>query len=754
VEGEAVKEWLTAAEIALERLGMLPTSERGVQKLATAEGWNDNPVLCRARAGRGGGIEYHIKLLPPLARLEYEARHRTIGAPAEQPAPIISLPATARAQSEMSARLAVVAAFDGFRSGQRLSTASCEELFVAKYNGRALQIQDWVLDLVPRISKRSLARWRAAKVKGCTDQLAVDRSAAKKGKGILDVAERGRVRTFVLGLIAQQPHLSGAHLRKMIRSEFGDLLTVDKRGEVTRVPVPPVRTIQHFVAALKETEQVLLTKLTNPDRYRSTMAPAGVGTYRWVTEPNTLWMIDASPTDALCQDGRHAIYACIDIATRRTVLYASRTPRASAVALLVRKAILQWGCPKTIKTDNGSDFTAQATQQLFQALGIEVELSDPYQPQQKGHVERVIRTFQHEVGPLLPGYIGHSVADRKAIEDRRSFADRLGAETAELFQVSLTGAALQRYADEWVEVTYQHREHQGLKGRSPFAAAAASTVRPRMVDVRALDLLLMPLASGGGLRSVTKLGIRIDDYHYIINEAFPKDRVQVRMDPLDAGRAYAFDADTGTFVGEAICPELAGLDPSALLAAKKAATAEILDLRGREARAEAKRLTKGKALIERVLEVDRRDLPNVVAFPRREDVHSTPAIEAAIEAMEAKAARPAPTSDPRIVAEQARLAALLQAQEEAEAAAAVDAIVDARQREIAEARIAHLPAEVTPLPESPRERYRRAYQLIAAFEAGEVLDTADAIWLGRYQNSAEYSGHKRLHDLYGDEFLA
>ncbi|WP_425646786.1 hypothetical protein [Agrobacterium leguminum] len=49
-------------------------------------------------------------------------------------------------------------------------------------------------------------------------------------------------------------------------------------------------------------------------------------------------------------------------------------------------------------------------------------------PEQKGHVERIIKTFQHEVGPQLSGYIGHSVADRKAIEGRKSFAQRLGAD--------------------------------------------------------------------------------------------------------------------------------------------------------------------------------------------------------------------------------------------------------------------------------------------------------------------------------------
>lgn len=96
------------------------------------------------------------------------------------------------------------------------------------------------------------------------------------------------------------------------------------------------------------------------------------------------------------------------------------------------------GVAKVIKTDNGSDFVAVSIKRLFADLSIDPDVSDAYSPEQKGHVERVIKTFQHEVCPQLPGYIGHSVADRKAIEGRKSFAERLGADEKELFEVALT----------------------------------------------------------------------------------------------------------------------------------------------------------------------------------------------------------------------------------------------------------------------------------------------------------------------------
>ncbi|PZA12578.1 integrase [Rhodopseudomonas palustris] len=704
-----MKEWCTARELADASLAGLPDTERGVQLFAQREGWNESLAYVRRRAGRGGGVEYNVCLLPTSARIAFERRHRAIEAPEPAPLPI-ETPATAisdRAARERDARLAVVAAFQAFGRGQRLGNASRSKIFVDAYNGGTLIIDAWIREIIPTLSPRSLARWCAARKSGRTDRLAVDRAAARKGKGVLDVACGGRVRTYLLALIAHNPHLSAQHLRTLIRSEFGDQLMM---ADGQMVEVPPVRTIQHAVARLKKDEAVTLTKLSNPDRYRSTMAPSGVGTYRWVQEPNTLWMIDASPVDALCVDGRHSIYAAIDIATRRTRLYVSRTPRASAVALLIRKAITAWGAPETIKTDNGSDFVAQDTKRLFASLGIEMQLSDAYSPQQKGHVERVIKTFQHDCATLLPGFVGHNVADRKRIEDRKSFAARLGEDTAETFGVSLTGAQLQATVDQWVDVIYEQRTHAAL-GTSPMLAAAASRKPIRTVDPRALDLLLMPVAEGGGIRTVTKFGVRVDNFHYVINAAFPGDRVLVRHDPNDAGRIIAFDADSGIYVGDGICPELAGVDPAELLRVKREFSAEYRAEKTRPIQKEIKKLTTGPALIDRMLEVARRDMPNVIALPKREENHSTPAIAAALDAMVPREA-PAPSAD--VLAMQARLIA-------------EDTVVPLRTEE------------------TPHQRWQRALDVIARMRGGETVSADEAMWLGSYRTGAEYQARALMH---------
>ena len=710
-----MKEWLTAAEIAAEKLAGVPETESGVIRLADREQWNESLAYARKRPGRGGGMEYHVALLPALARLQYETRYRAI-ARLDEAGPNgldVETGLSERAALNKDARKAIVAAFDRFHAGQRWGLTSCLQFFVDKYNGRTLAIEEWIIALIPRLSKRTLLRWRAVP----ESRLAVDRSAARKGTGILDTAEGGKVRTFILALIAQQPLLSAKNIRKICRDEFGDRIA-DRHGVI--IEFPTERCIQIFVKALRTSEKVLLIKLTDPDGYRSKMAPSGTGMLRHVTEPNALWMIDASPVDALCTDGRHSIYACIDVATRRTILYRSRTPRASAVALLMRKAILAWGVPAKVKTDNGSDFVARDTRRLLETgLGIEIERSDKYSPQQKAHVERVIGTFQHEVGPLLQGFIGHNVSDRKKIEDRRSFAARLGVDTADLFCVSMTGEQLQRHIDDWIETVYQHAAHAGLKGKTPFQAGLESSAPIRAVDERALDILLMAAPDGDGYRTVTKRGVRIDGFHYIVNACLPGDRVFVRMDPADAGRIIVFAAADGRYLGEGICPEKRGIDPSKVVQAKREAQAEILEAKGREARAEIRKLTKGRPLIERVLETARRDMPNVVALPKREVAHTTPAIEAALDASRPRS-EPAPLTG---------------------RAAEIHAAMQAEAPEPA-------PSSVVPIRtvETPHQRFRRAREIEERIAAAGEVSAQEAVWLGGYQQGPEYRALRAFHE--------
>lgn len=723
-----MKLWLTSSEIAELALPGLPTSRKNVLALAEREDWARFTSLCRQRDGRGGGVEYHVSLLPAMARAEYfvrvgGAQLEQAAALALQAAPDLAIAGQA-AGEQLDARIAILGALRAFQRTAELQQTVAIALFVDLYNLGRADVPAWVRERVRRLSTRTLLRWITASREGETQRLAVDRGASRRGKGVLEAGADGQLKAFILALVAQNPLYTARQIHEACLGRFPQGVALE--GEMRTLPGQ--RAFEIALKRWKSELQTELLALTNPDAFVSKTRIAGSYTHL-TTALNELWQIDASPVDALCLDGRHSVYACIDIFSRRLILHVSKTPRSEAVQLLMRKALVAWGVPDKVKTDNGSDFVAKATRRLFAALQIEHITSAAFSPWQKGPVERVIRTFQTDLGRTLPGFIGHSVSDRKVIEARRAFAARLGTDDAKAFAVELTGEQLQAECDAWAEGQYGRRDH-GALGMSPFAKAASWTQPVRRVDAEALTVLLMPAPGGDGIRTLGKRGVRIDGFHYLVAGVSVGTRVFVRLDPADKGRVWCHDPETDALLGEGRCPELLGEDPAAIRAEVAAEQKRLIDERTAAMRAERRNITSRTVLDlrrQRAAELS----GNLVAFPQRAEQHSTPSLEAGAEIAalrRGEAPRPAPQTP-----EQLRL----QAEIEADLAGTP------------------LPPVVTPLrrEETPAQRFRRAQAIEAQLATGEVVANADALWLGGYQASAEYRAQKTIAEDFGEAAL-
>lgn len=708
-----MKLFLSAAEIAELRLPGLPASKRGVLFAAERQGWTS-----RLRNARGGGLEYAIESLPAEARIAYIGQHiDAIEVPASMARDAAAEPEAVNvkggAASARDARLAILALADKVAESAGVGHKRSDRHFCDLYNApNALDVADWIRAEVKHLAPRTLARWRAHAKAGRKSKLAVDRAAARKGTGVLDRANDGELKVAVLALLAKQPQLTAHHIRALIADRFPKVMIGDRVFDL-----PPIRTFQHALKAWKASYRVELESIRNPDGFKSTMRFAAR-----VANPamrlNEVWQIDASPADVLTTDGRYHVYVCEDIWSRRMVALVTKTPRAAAVGLLIRKSILSWGVPDRIKTDNGSDFIARVTQRLFASLNIEVELAPPFSPEKKGHVERAIGTLQRGLMRTLPGFIGHSVADRKVIENRKSFSKRLGEKPEDMFEVDLSAAELQTRVDDWCKDVYGRAPHAGLKGQTPFARAAMAAVSIRKIeDVRALDMLLAPVAGKDGLRVVTKTGLRINDTHYIGGFLNVGDTVLVRMDTDDMGRAYVFEPDGETYLGEAIAPELAGVDPAAAIAPARAAQKRHINERMDQVKREARRI-KAKDFASTIHRQSLVDAGTLVEFPKPSTPHETPALAAAASA--SQPAEIAHSDAIKAVAEQLRA-------EEAEAPAA-------KVRKLRRQETSH-------------QRWNRARAIEARIACNEFVDADDLLWLGGYREGVEYRGFR---DTYGE----
>lgn len=414
---------------------------------------------------------------------------------------------------------------------------------------------------------------------------------------------------------------------------------------------PSVSTVRRWLRDWRAEHDRALSAVLNPDRHRSHRKPAAGDAAAGIERLNQLWELDSTPADVICADGkRHAVVAAIDVWSRRVRVLVVPTSRATAIAALLRRCILEWGVPETVRTDEGRDYTSRHVVGALADLEIAHDLCPPYTPDAKPFVERAIGTLSRDLFAFLPGFSGHDVAGAQALRARKSFAARRGESAAKSFSVALTAAELQERCDAWCESVYGRRPHDGLAGASPFARAASWAGPVKWIhDERALDALLAEPA-GDGKRTVVKGRIKVDGGIYIAAElgSLGGAPVSVRRDPADLGRIFVYHRagrKRGRFICIAEDPVRTGID-RAEIAARAKASANQVDKAARQWARELQRKHKPETAMDDVLTHARREAERVVALPRKGEAHDPAALIEAGRAADAAKAADAPPAPP------------------------------------------------------------------------------------------------------------
>lgn len=492
-------------------------------------------------------------------------------------------------------------------------------LFVKEYNAARVELPAYVREEIPQTSARTLRRWQDRYDEGGMSALA-DGYAVRSGTSLNEEQQRLA--------IAMQVEFPGCSTQKV-----ADAL------EARRMPAG-YHAVARFVTRWKKQHASLLLFMTNPDEWKNRHMFAFGDASEAIQRLNQLWEMDSTPGDIMLTDGRHTVIGCIDVYPRRARLLVSPSSKATAVAALMRRCILEWGVPEGIKTDNGKDYVAAHIERILEALEVEHLLCPPFTPEAKPHIERFLGAFSHGIVELLPGYIGHSVADRKAIEARKSFAQRLMS-SGETVEVSLTSVQLQEICDRWVDAVYMHDRHSGLDGATPAELVRAWTSPIRAVeDTRALDVLLHPAHKDGGYRIIGKKGVVIDCRNYISADfaGMEGDRVRVAVDDTDLAHAYIF-SETGEFLCMAECPGWKDISAADLAVHAKATQKAIMAEQRRELK-ELTRQAKARTVPEDILIYREERIATIAEFPKPTTPHITPALEEAAKAVMGRQERP------------------------------------------------------------------------------------------------------------------
>lgn len=295
--------------------------------------------------------------------------------------------------------------------------------------------------------------------------------------------------------------------------------------------------LNNFLNQWKRLNHSLYAFAQSADKWKNSYLPAFGSLSEKAAFPNHYWELDSTPADIICRDGkRYAILGMIDVYSRRCVFWVDERSSSYSIARLLRKAILRFGIPENVIVDNGKDYQSNHFDSICYNLGIAKVTVPPFSGDMKPHIERMFGTLSRELFEELEGYIGHSVAERSAIQSRRGFAHKIESQAKwrnearkaeqEDFEnrfaikksnlglelkLPVEADQLQKIIDQWCENIYEHKGHGGIGKKTPIAKWQEQAMPVKGIsDSRMLDLLLGESFE----RKVGKKGIRLDGALY------------------------------------------------------------------------------------------------------------------------------------------------------------------------------------------------------------------------------------------------
>ena len=193
----------------------------------------------------------------------------------------------------------------------------------------------------------------------------------------------GPIRNDIMKIYHDTP-ANGAH--------FGRDKTIQKIK--TRYYWDTMRSdITHYIKSCFRCNQNNPVRRKPPGHLQPIEPPAGV----W----QLLAMDFHGPISPTSQRGNKYIISLTDVLSKFVIAKAVRDCTADTAArFLQEEVICKYGTPKCILTDNGTHFTSNMMNQLFNRLGIVHLYSTPYHPQTNGQIERFNSTMDSKIASL------------------------------------------------------------------------------------------------------------------------------------------------------------------------------------------------------------------------------------------------------------------------------------------------------------------------------------------------------------------
>lgn len=564
------REWYSAAELAEMQLPGLPRTKRKVNMKAAEAGWalavsDDDTPLARLRPGRGGGLEYHVSLLPAAARAALaQMPDNSIGhtpPTAANPALVSLWQAFERAsenvRGEAQRRVEAVAQVERFEAAG-LTRSAAVMAAAAVVGASGATIWNWLAlvegaaphDRLALLAPRRSGGGRAAEVDPQVWQVFRSDYLRPERPTLTSCFERARAFATANGLAIPAERT----LRRKLERDVDPRVVVARRegAEALRRTLPPTK---RSVAGLHALEMV------NIDGHRFDV---------FVRLPSG-------------EVVRPIMVAIQDIYSRKFLAWRlGETESALLTRLAFADLFRDWGIPKECVLDNGRAFASKwitggaksrfrfriredEPTGLLTSLGVKIRWTLPYRGQSKP-IERGFRDLCDTIAkhPALAGAYTGNKPDAKP----ENYGDRAIAWDAFVALVDRGMAAHNARTGRRTEIA---------AGRS-FDEAFAESYAVAPIGKASAEQLRLALLTGEQVSTCRKTGaVKIAQNSYWSPElsAIAGKRVIVRFDPDALHQSIHVYTSAGVYVGEAPLWEATGFADMASAKARARQEAEL-----------------------------------------------------------------------------------------------------------------------------------------------------------------------------------
>ncbi len=622
-------------------------------------------------------------------------------------------------QSRFDDRYTIVKSWEAWFAAHPMGKKVSYWAYANAFNTNEIDLDTALLRKYQPLQGRSVENWVLKYNKEGMAGL-IDGWTGKARKDVNVFTTQPELEKTTIAILIQRPTITMKTLTDLLGAA-----AIDRSTGAQLFTPPSYFATTRFCNAWKKRNEEFYMAATNPDEWKNKRMVAFGDASEGVDRLNQRWEMDSTPADWMLktEDGglrRYSVSVIIDVYSRRAVMVLSPTPRAETHKLALRLALLSWGVPEVIVTDNGKDYISRDFVGTLETLNIQHLRTNPFSPWEKPFVERMNQTMLHSVMEAYSSFIGHNVAERSAIEARTSFAERLFSKDTTPVEIAMPAALLQERLNLWLKGSYEQAEHDSL-GMSPFQKAASwSGETYRIDDERALDVLLAPPA-GKGTYVVGKKGISYDNARYIALElsVMSGKSVQLRLTD-DLGHVVVYHE--GKFICIARCPERTGINRQELAA--KARQIQRQNIAEQRKAAKSVKVNTDQ-LVDSLLRDKAEAAGKLVALPPVSISHTSTGLTAAGEAARVLDGVSVKTEVP----------------------AELQRLIDKRKTEEVSPVKALQANNVSVIPETAEHRFRKWLELDQLLQDGGTIDDARLTrWYASYQLHPEFGPKKRRWD--------